>query len=327
MIRNQLKMIQPMTKKYAGLLTRVASVLFLLATPAVAEEVKADFLYRLSDFTGVVPYNWVRPVIDNKTNEIYVANFSERSIRVFNQNGMAVFEFGDDIKLGSLYDLAIEDDGNILILSAKDSGSSKYAITRCNFRGEYVGTLEVKNLPAEFTAFNPNFICSRGGKIYLADKEAMKVAVVDDTGTYRDGYDLAEILGLDGKHKRDSGLVGLSVDKEGNLLFTVPVHFQAYVLSADRKLRSFGTKGSSPGKFNIIGGIVADERGNIYVADTLRCVVMIFDKEFNFKKEFGYRGAAPENLVAPMDVAIDGEKLYITQSQNRGVSVYRIIAG
>lgn len=315
-------------KKIRDVSAAAVFLLAIFAIPVSAGELKADYLYQLSDFTGTVPYNWVRPVVDPKTHEVYVANFSERSIRVFNDKGMAIFEFGDDISIGNLYDLAVEDDGGILLLSSRDPAISSFTITRCNFRGERVGTLVPQGIPVALTTnFHPSFICSRNGRIYIADKEAMKVLIMDAAGQYLDGIDMASILGLGEKEKRDSGLVGLSVDKDGNLLFTVPVNFQAYVLSPAGKLRSFGVKGSSPGKFNIIGGIVADNSGNIYVADTLRCVVMAFDKDFNFRTEFGYRGNSPENLVAPQELAIDEEKLYITQSRNRGVSVFRITAG
>ncbi|ABQ26178.1 hypothetical protein Gura_1988 [Geotalea uraniireducens Rf4] len=310
--------------KYGHLLLSTVLVLIVLSTPVLGGEIKADYLYKLSDFTGVVPYSWVRPVVDRKTHEIYVANFSERSIRVFNENGMLVYEFGDDINIGNLYDLAIADDGNILLLSYKGTA---YALTKCNFRGEPISTLEVRNLPPSFSKdFTPTVIFYHGGHIYLADKEAMKVVVADANGDFIDGYDLAAILEFDDKKKQDSGLVGFSVDREGNLLFTVPVIFQAYIVSPDRKVRSFGARGSSPGKFNIVGGIVADDKGTIYVTDTLRCVVMIFDKDFNFKTEFGYRGGAKDNLISPMELAIDGDRLYVTQSRNRGVSVFRITA-
>jgi hypothetical protein len=74
-----------------------------------------------------------------------------------------------------------------------------------------------------------------------------------------------------------------------------------------------------------VGGIVADERGNYYVADRLRCVVLIFDKDFRFQKEFGYRGANPENLIGPRNLVLDtGGRLYVSQLRSRGVSVFKI---
>jgi hypothetical protein len=48
-----------------------------------------------------------------------------------------------------------------------------------------------------------------------------------------------------------------------------------------------------------------DKSGNYLVSDILRCVVIIFDKDFEFIAEFGYRGSA-DNLMAT-DMAVDDD--------------------
>jgi hypothetical protein len=52
---------------------------------------------------------------------------------------------------------------------------------------------------------------------------------------------------------------------------------------------------------------------------------MVFDKDFNFLIEFGYRGAKPENLITPDDIAVDQrDHVYVSQGRNRGVSVFAL---
>ena len=122
-------------------------------------------------------------------------------------------------------------------------------------------------------------------------------------------------------------MTGFTVDGEGNIFFTVPVLFRVFKFSPDRKMASFGRPGSAPGRFGIVSGIVTDSRGNLLVADKLRCVVMAFDKGFNFLGEFGYRGTRPENLVVPDDLAIDTkDRIYVSQGRRRGVSVFALSA-
>jgi hypothetical protein len=257
-----------------------------------------------------------------------VCDGSDRSVRIFNENGMEVYNFGEDSDLGNINitHLAVDKDGNILLLSYKyDVKGTSYSIIRCNFRGEVVSKFEPHDLPSDFSGFSPNRIIHREGRLYLVDKNQMKVVVTDMSGAYLDGYDLARLLGLDEKKRSNTGIVGFSVDKEGNILFTIPVLFQAYKLLPDRKIVSFGQRGSAPGKFNIVGGIVSDDQGYLYLTDTLRCVVMIFDKDFKFLKEFGYRGFGPENLIAPMELTVDNTgRIYVSQSARRGVSVFKI---
>jgi DNA-binding beta-propeller fold protein YncE len=77
------------------------------------------------------------------------------------------------------------------------------------------------------------------------------------------------------------------------------------------------------------GGIVTDASGRyILVADTLRCCIVVFNKDLKFCTEFGYRGLSPDALIGPMGLAVDGRnRLYVTQLRNRGVNVYQITAG
>ena len=302
----------------------IAMLLAVFPGSAPAEGMKGAYLYNLSDFNGVIPYNWVSICTDEKKGETYVADPSERLVRVFNDRGMEVYSFGDDGSFDNISAVAVTEDDELFVLSRINTS---YSIIRCNFRGEPVGKMVLKGVPPEFSKdFVPDSIVYHGGRLYLGNRGTMKVVVVDKDGVFKDGYDLAALMDLDEKKRHDADIVGFNVDHEGNILFTIPVFFSAYVVSPDHKVRSFGVRGSSPGKFNIVGGIASDKAGNIYVTDILRCVVMIFDKDFNFKTEFGYRGLDPGNLIAPMDLAVNNEMLYVTQSRARGVSVFRISA-
>jgi DNA-binding beta-propeller fold protein YncE len=315
-----------LTKQFL-ILTAIAFLVLSSAT-AKAQPVRGRFLYNLSSFTGTIRYNWVRTFVDKENNEIYVSNGADRSVRIFNESGMEIYNFGDDASLGNISDGAVERDANILLLSyfrKEPNYEPIYAIIRCNYRGEPISRIEIKNLPTEFSDLLPNRIVLVGEQLYLADLSGMKVAVIDMTGQFKNGYDIASILDLDKQQRADSGITGFNVDKKGNILFTISVHFKAYVLSPDGKITSFGKKGSGPGRFGIVAGISSDDKGYYYVADTLRCVVMIFDQEFRFQSEFGYRGLRPGNLIAPRDLETDDkDRVYVTQSRNRGVSVFQV---
>jgi hypothetical protein len=303
------------------------SVLFVVAcwTPAMSA-IQGKYLYNLSNFTGTIPYEEVRIFLDRGNNEIYVSNRGQGTVKIFNENGMEVYSFGEDADLGSILDGQVEKDGTILLLSYKMEGNApKYFIIRCNFRGEPTSATEIKNLPAKFSDFDPSRMVQRNGSLYLADLNRMKIVVTDLSGEFKEGYDIVTILELNEKQRADSGFGGFSVDKDGNIFFTIPVFFRAYKLSPDRNITDFGKRGGGPGKFNVISGIVTDDKGYIYVADKLRCVVMIFDKEFRFHNEFGYRGLKPGRLIVPMDLKVDAKgQLYVTQMRKRGISVFKI---
>ena len=298
------------------------AILYLMAfsTPVMAVDVKESYLYNLSNFNGIIPYDWTRIVIDTERDEVYV--LYQNLVRVFNENGMEIYSFGEDGDLGNLVDISIDKEGNILLLSYKETQPE---IIRCNFRGERVGRVEIKNLPVEFSKFSPNRMAYLKGNLYLASQNYMRVIITDNDGNFKNGYDIISILGLNEKDRNDTQMDGFSLDKDGNMLFTIPVLFTACRLSPDGKILSFGKHGSLPGEFSIVSGIASDRNGNYLVADKLRCVVMVFDNNFNFIAEFGHRGSKAGNLIIPNDLAIDSkDRVYVAQGQRRGVSVYKL---
>lgn len=306
----------------------MGAVLFLSFSSAHVSaqtaEMKATYLYDLSDFFGPVTCFWGKFVVDDQQGEIYVLDGREMLVRVFNKEGMEVYRFDGNGEIGSTFkDIAIDGDGNIFIIASRER---KPVIVRCNYRGEAVSEVELTGLPPAFSGFSPDRIAFRKGRLYLADTWALHIAVTDTNGLFQDGYDVAPLLDVADEKRNENNIVGFSVDGEGNMIFTIPVHFSAYVLSPDEKITGFGRPGSGPGKFGIAAGITSDSEGNYYVVDTLRCVVLVFDHTLEFKAEFGYRGYRPGNLIAPRYLAVDGTgRVYVSQGGSSRVSVFRVI--
>ena len=307
------------------ILIAIAFLLFFSAS-AKAQPAKGTFLYNLSNFTGTISFSWPRVFIDQERNEVYV--IYQNLIRVFNETGMEVYRFGDELDLGAIVDITLDRDGNILVLShrwSQTTGRVDYEITRCNYRGEPKSKTEVKNLPAQYSKFLPNRMIYREGNLYLVSLVTMVVIVTDADGVFKEVYDILPLLELEEKEKQDAMMEGFSIDKEGNFLFTVPPLFRAYKISPDRKVTYFGKPGGAPGKFNIVAGIATDSRGNILVVDKLKCSVMVYDKNFNFLNQFSSRGWKPGFLIAPEDIVIDNQgRVYLTQAGNKGISVFKM---
>ena len=302
----------------------LALVASLILTPFHAQasaEMKATFLYNLANFTGTVPFNYVREFVDAERDEIYVVTGD--SVSIFNGSGMEIYRFGDDLNIGVFMDVSVENDGHILILS---SVGRNFRLTRCNYRGEPQADIEIRNLPKKFAGISPVKLLSRNGKLYLADLIAKKVVVANEDGVFQEGYDIAPLLTeFEEKPGSEYDIASITVDGEGNLYFTVPTLFRAFRLSPGGQLAAFGSAGNLPGRFNLVSGIATDDKGNIFVTDLLRCTVSVFDKEFKFQKQFSQRGLGPGDLIAPSELVIDKTgKLYVSQSRNRGISVFRL---
>jgi hypothetical protein len=294
----------------------------LVAAPVAAQPqpVRSSFIYRLASFTGPIPYNHARVTMDRQRNETYV--LYANSVRIFNDSGMEIYQFGDDLDLGQLADVATDEEGDIFLLAYKEYRGS---IVRCNFRGEPKSTIELRNFPKEYSDFKPNRMIYQQGNFYFASLSGLQVVVTDREGNFKNGYDLFSLLEFEEKDRENVEVVGFNVDMAGNILLTVPVLFRAFTISPTGEVNYFGKPGSAPGRFNIVGGISRDSKGNYLVVDKLKCAVLVFDKSFNFVTQFGGYGKKPEDLVFPDEIAIDrDDRIYVTQMGKRGVNVYRL---
>jgi len=309
------------------LIVPLAAFLFLAPFPARGSaEVKSTYLYSLANFHRKVPYSDVRIRVDRARDEVYVI---ERGIvRVFNETGMELFWFGDNPALESIYDLAVDKKGDLFLLSFDLSNAldTKYFLIHCNYRGDLKEKITVTGIPPEFSGFFPNYLFYRDGKFLFLSSSKMQVVVTDRQGVFQKGHDLAKILEIPEMDRPNTEIFGFNQDSEGNMLFTIPVLFKAYIVSTEGKVAgSFGKAGSAPGLFGVVSGIAMDDQGNYLVVERLRSVVMVFDREFRFLQEFGYRGDKPANLIRPNEVAVgNAGKLYVTQVRDRGVSVFNV---
>ena len=316
------------------LLLAVLLLFFLFPALALAEDaseathitqaVTSSYLYHLGTFTGTIPFEWVPITIDEARQEVYVLNPGEHSVYVFNDTGLQVYSFETDDRLGNIGGLVLLENGDILLLCYPPPRSEP-ALFRCDYRGEVQEEIALTGLPPALDRFQPDRMVLRKGRLYLAEMGALRAAVFDLRGKYLEHFDLAKLLGL----RREEGPVnadlgGFDVDQDGALLFTVPSKFHGYRLRPGHELEEFGMAGGAPGRFNVVGGIGAGPEGLIFVADTLKSAVLVFDQHFNFLSEFGYRGSHPDSLVGPRSLAVSqGGKLYVTQLAKQGVKVFR----
>ncbi len=255
---------------------------------------------------------WAALAFDAPSSELMVV--ANGVVDIFNDNGLPTYSFGEDPGFGTPRAAAVLENGDILLLTSGDQAS--WALVRCNFRGEPLVRIEPSGVPAEFaTEFTPTALALSKGRIYLADTNSMRVLAVTPDGAAVASYDLATIVGLGSRSRSDAMMRGFAVDRSGNLLFTLASSFSAYLVSPEGKVRAFGSKGSSPGKFNVVAGITEDEDGRLYLTDSLRAVVMVFDPSFRFLGEFGYRGADPENLASPFNLVVGNGRVYVSQSR------------
>lgn len=272
------------------------------------------FQFRLGDSRGEHETSFSLLTYDRVHDELYAAIGD--SVVVYKE-GFETFRFTADPRIGGVHGVVALDDGDLLVLSAGGG------LFRCSFRGKLLGRVTLDAVPEPVGAFRPDRIEYVGRRVYLADSTRMKVVVIDPEGRFLAFHDLSALVS-GGKRPEDRQLSGFSVDDAGNLLFTVPTVFKAYIVSPRGEVQSFGQPGSRIGRFNIAGAIARDERGIVYVADVLRCVVSLYDENLEYVGETGGRGYGPGRLIAPSSMVVGNHWLFVSQGGERGVNAYRV---
>ncbi|BDG05250.1 NHL repeat-containing protein [Anaeromyxobacter oryzae] len=293
------------------------------AQPPAQPTVEATFEHDLVTPTGLVRLTWPSISYDRENGEIFVA--AEGFVRIFDASGMEVHRFGDDGSLGNVSRAVVLEDGAIVVLTTLNG---RRAYFRCDFRGEPTEQFGLTGLPQELADFNPDQMVYRDGALYFAERGTMRVVVTDLSGAFRRSVALRDLVATaivgDTDRKPPAGMDAFNVDGSGNLLFTMSTMFAAGVVSPAGEVRLFGSRGSRPGKFNIIGGIDADERGYVFVTDRLRSVVSVWDGQLRHLGDFGYRGDDPSNLLTPYEIAVGNGHVFVAQAGKRGVKVFRV---
>ena len=157
-------------KTAGSIITMIVTVAALVAagvTPAPAGEIKVSYLYKLSNFTGIIPYASPKIIVDQTTNEVYV--LTGAGLSIFNSAGMEIHRVDTDPEIGMIHDAAVDGDGNVITLTYKNSVP---VITLCNYRLEPIRTIELVNLPPEFAGYRPNQLRFQNGRLYLASHES-----------------------------------------------------------------------------------------------------------------------------------------------------------
>lgn len=319
-------------------IARAAGVVFLalaagLAAPALAQAPPPSYLFRLADFSGELPYDHVPIHVDERHHEVYVAEAD--AVRIFNASGMQIFEFFHDRKLGSILDLCVGPEGDIFALSYENPGPDREGgsvVTRFDYRGRIRESLRPDPVPEGPPEFLATYLeCPKEG-LFWVDAWRKLVLRTDRSGRVERAWDLGEAaassLGDEERAKNPGSggeITGFSIDRNGRFLFSIAVFFKGFRMDPETgEIEAFGRAGSAPGKFGLVAGVAEDAFGQIYVADRARSVVLVFDGSFRFIREFGTRGPAVTRLAYPHGLAYGKGRLYVSQWQRRGISVFSV---
>lgn len=155
-------------------------------------------------------------------------------------------------------------------------------------------------------------LVDRAGRILVADVGRQAVFVFDPRGE--------ELLMWDRAEARARFITPLALTQGPGEEIWVSDADLARVVRLDRRGQPLGTFGA--GQLRRPTGLVRDEgRGLTFVADTGAHDIKVFDDRFQWVRTLGRRGVAPGEFNAPTFLAIDGDRLLVSDTLNARVQV------
>ncbi|HXY53286.1 MAG TPA: 6-bladed beta-propeller [Nitrospirota bacterium] len=164
---------------------------------------------------------------------------------------------------------------------------------------------------------SPRALALSGEKIYIADTDAHRVAVLDMSGKMV--FSWGEKGDKSGQFKSPAGI---AVDEQGRVYVADTGNGRIQVFDAAGKwLRSIGGKGSGPREFSNPSGITV-RRGLLYVADAGNSRVQVLTYDGIFTGQFTVKTKKDE-MRAPVAVAVDvRNKVYVLDADGNTVRVF-----
>lgn len=183
-----------------------------------------------------------------------------------------------------------------------------------NYKGDYLQTIQ-----PEYESRRPTGIALLDGRLYFADTPLHQIIGLE-TEDYR-----FFLLG-----RRGTGIgefnfpTFVAVSAEGRLYITDTMNFRVQSRSPTGDwLTPLGGRGVMSGQLNRPKGIAVDETGRVYVVDNSFDNVQVFSPDGEFLLPFGSSGHLPGEFLMPTDIAIIGDLIYVTDTMNHRIQIFR----
>ncbi|MFH1851503.1 MAG: 6-bladed beta-propeller [Candidatus Neomarinimicrobiota bacterium] len=116
----------------------------------------------------------------------------------------------------------------------------------------------------------------------------------------------------------------VTVGADGSIYISDTMNFRVQNFSpAGTWLATIGAAGVSGGQLNRPKGVAVDGARRLYVVDNSFDNVQIFAADGSFLMHFGATGSGQGQFYMPTDIAIDGDLIYVSDTMNNRIQVFR----
>ena len=268
---------------------------------------------------------------------IYVADFQNGRIEVFDPSGVFLYQFGHrgagDAQFIGLSTVVVDDLGNLYAVDSENFRIQKFQLPAAASSEAPPGTpvSSATLAAASLTASEPQFLwASEPGLFGQAALQAdgnLAVVGIENPQVYvvsPDG-EMLETWGEPGTEDGQFSTPGnIAIDADGNFYVTDYMRNRIQKFAPDHSfITAWGSTGPGDGQFEEIGGLAIDADGNIYVPDVGHDTIQKFDPDGNLLLTIGSPGTAPGQLGNPANPTFDRDgNLLVAEFGNNRISKF-----
>lgn len=213
--------------------------------------------------------------------------------------------------------LALDGRGRIFLVDVQRNDIQVYSTT---------GARIASYRPAALDELGPDLTpraidCGRSGRLYvLVDGSLTGLLVAENDGT------VVDLLGFEGNERAFTGATALAVNGDETTLAVIDTMGELQIRLLDmrgRPIRAFGAHGEGEGTFSAAVSAIWGPGDTLWVTDTLRHSISIFDAEGTYLGRIGGFGDGPGQFRYPSACAfLSATKLAVVE---RGSSRMQVI--
>jgi DNA-binding beta-propeller fold protein YncE len=286
---------------------------FISGGPAAIEP--PEFLFHIYGEEN----NWFNKPLDVDVDEdgkIYVTDYGNREVKVFNKKGKFLFKFnkvGPDGALNSPVGIAVAK-GKIYV-----ADTMKSQLYEFNDDGKFRRSLITADIKRQIIGATPCGVSlARNGDLYLTDILNHRIILLDSEGRFK------MKLGVAGEKEGELAYPNDLAADRGKVFVSDSNNYRVQVFDEVYKTGKIFTK--TPEGRQLFGsltrGIAVDGKGQVWVVDALSHKVRVFDEKGAQLFEFGQFGYGDGEFNFPNGIAVKDDRIYITDRENNRICVY-----
>jgi sugar lactone lactonase YvrE len=261
--------------------------------------------------------------VDPFNGRIYVADYANHRIQVFDTNGNYITKWGtygeENGQIHKASALTVLPSGNIYLSDQfnyriQEFTSNGTFVTAWGTQGEGDGQFLHPHVPG----------VDSEGNIYVSDRDLANVQKFTKDGKFIMKW--AEEGSEDGQLSKPESVI---IDSHDNIYVADLGNHRIQKFTKDGNfILKWGSKGVGDGEFNAPAGLSIDRNDNIYVTDRNNNRIQVFTTNGTFLTKFGIEGSGPGQFILPEGVGVDKDTglVYVADTGNFRIQVFKPVA-